>query len=610
MKLDEGLHSDDGSLAGRPGSLLLLLAVFTIGLFVILPDFNAYFFGNEHYYTDSAIRMQQTGSLLTPVYADGTLRFNKPVLSCWMILAGFRAFGVSVLSSRMASLLAGIGILLMGGLLARRLFGSRAIAFTAMLILATNVEIMTASMRATPDVFLTFFSLLGLYGFAGLLLLERPRPSDAWWAYGGAGLAIAAKGMLGVVLVVFVFLFALARRDRGVRLRALIRPIPMLAGLTLAVAWFVAVYVKYGDQAVKGFMGDQVGNRISSSATEMTGNLLSYTLGLAAAFFPWSILLVAGLIFSRPAWKRVIVDRAAVFLFMGVWYVVLLIVFSPANLTRTRYLLPGFPFLAVGFAALLVSALEHPSVERTARRMLQILAALLVPVAVVFALLALAVAKVRLGFAAAGFVLLAIGLFAGLRGAGRDRLLGLLALATFVVFWDFQLLVRPVFPSTPAYEVTRVLQQSGDKHVFFPLLKKEMSHDRQALYKEKYASQVRLISGGTIRVDRLALNRHLARETTRLPMICAGQDVLLFPTNRFTAVRAGGLAKYGLGPADFRRLYQASDKSAAFDSLFVPYYIVFPRRLADALPGVRPAEDEAAALPAAGDGEDAAESDP
>lgn len=556
----------------------LLLAIFAAGLLTIMPNFHAYFFGDEHFYTDSAMRMDQTGQLLTPTYPDGALRFNKPVLSYWMILSGFRLFGISVLSSRLASLLAGLAILLLTRQLAVRLFKSSAAGWLAMLILASNLELITAAMRATPDIFLCLFSLLSLYGFAGLLLGEH-RSSDAWLAYVGAGLAIASKGMLGVLLLLFVFLFAVSRVDRAARLRALLRPLPMLACLVLGLSWFVAVYLKYGDLALHGFLNDQVGNRVSSSAGGVLANLFQYSLGLAAPFFPWSLLLLAGLIAGRPLLAGVRRSHAASFTFVFAWYALVLFIFSPANLTRTRYLLPAFPLLAAGLAALLPALLAHPAVSRLARRILQVLAAAALVFVVVFLLMALGLERVRLVAAAAAFLLLAATLLLGLRRGGPSALPPLLALATFVILWDFHFLVRPAFPSTPSYEMVGELQQAGVKRVFFPLQELEtMTREEVSLYKEKYASQVRLISGGTIRVDRLKLDTYLAREKSVVPMICVGDDVHLFPSSRFTAVRAGSVYKSGIGPAEVRRILAAADKPAALETLYIPYYIVYPKK--------------------------------
>lgn len=586
---DETL-SIDASAPSRL-ALLVLLALFAAGLLVVMPNLHAYYFGDEHYYTDSAIWMHQSGQVLTPTYADGAPRFNKPVLSYWMILAGFRAFGVSVLSSRIASLLAGLGILLLTRLLAVRLFKSPAAGWLAMLIMASNIELMTASMRATPDIFLCLFSLLGLYGFAGLLLGE-PRPADAWLGFIGAGLAIASKGMLGILLLLFILLFALIRSDRKVRLQALTRApvmrvtlaLAFLSCLALGLAWFVAVYAKFGNTALNGFLHDQVGNRVSSSTPAVLTNLFQYSLGLALPFFPWSVLLIAAFFTAKDRLARLWNEQPARFLFLLGWYALLLFVFSPANLTRTRYLLPAFPGLAIGIGGLLAAALDRPALARLLDRFLQLVLVLLPVPSAVFIVAASVFEKPRL-FAAGG-VLFLLALVLGLalrlpRLANRSPALlkpALLAFACFAIIWDFQFLVRPAFPSTPSYAMVHKLRKVGVNRVYFPLQTTDMSHLETSRYKEKFASQIRLISGGAIEVDRLDLDAYLAKPRRR-PILCMGDDLTHFPRNRYKAVQAGRIQREGLKTADFWNVLRAPDRDAALRTLFVPCYIIFPRKI-------------------------------
>lgn len=566
-----------GAPALHPGlALALLLAVFAAGLLTIMPSFQAYFFGDEHFYTDSALRMHETGRLLVPEYSDGAPRFNKPILSYWMILAGFRSFGVSVLASRAASLVAGLGILILAYFLALRLFKSRAAAFLTVLILASNIEIFTASMRATPDVFLCLSTLLSLYGFAGLLLGEAPRGRDPWYAYLGMGLAIAAKGTLGVLLLAFVLLFALSRPDRLRLLRRLFHPLPLLAGLLLGLSWFIAVFLQMGPAALSGFLNDQVGNRAAASLSQVGTNLWHYSLGLALPFFPWSLILLAALVTARPALKRILRDNAPAFLFVFGWHLLLLIIFSPANLTRTRYLLPGFPFLAAGLAFLLTETFDsHPRLEAFVRSSLRFLTGLLLPVGLLFGLAAWQLKEPALGAAAGVFLLLAASLFAGMRRASPGRLPVLLAVLTFLVLWNMHVLIRPAFPSTPSYAMVDELRRSGVDRVYFPRQIEDMSHEEKDRYKEKYASQIRLISGADIRVDRIGLTRYLSTERAR-PIVCYAEHLHLFPTERFTAVRAGGVYA-DIGYDKIRRVLAAADKAAALKALVVPYYIVFPK---------------------------------
>ena len=86
--------------------LRLLLAVVLSGLVLIIPQVAKYF-GDEAYYTDAAIQMVRTGDYWTPYYPDGRMRFVKPILTYWAIVASYLVLGINFFSSRFAFVLAG-----------------------------------------------------------------------------------------------------------------------------------------------------------------------------------------------------------------------------------------------------------------------------------------------------------------------------------------------------------------------------------------------------------------------------------------------------------------------------------------------------------------------
>jgi len=63
--------------------------------------------GDERFYTDAAVQMALSGDYLTPKYPDGALRFKKPILPYWAVLAGIKLFGFNYLACRLAFLIAG-----------------------------------------------------------------------------------------------------------------------------------------------------------------------------------------------------------------------------------------------------------------------------------------------------------------------------------------------------------------------------------------------------------------------------------------------------------------------------------------------------------------------
>jgi 4-amino-4-deoxy-L-arabinose transferase-like glycosyltransferase len=337
----------------------------------------------------------------------------------------------------------------------------------------------------------------------------------------------------------------------------------------------VAVYLKYGMLALDGFFQDQVGSRVSASVATGLGNLFKYSFGLAIPFFPWSPLLLAALVAARPLLAATWRQHASAMTFALAWYAVLLVAFSSANWTRTRYMLPAFPFLSAMLSALLLAALDHPAVSRFAHRLIQTVIVFLLPLAGAFLFLALTLEKIRLGLAAAVLLLLgALITVALLRAAPRIRP-ALLALATFVIIWDIHYLVRPAFPSTPGYALVRALARSGCWRVYYPVQTADMTRLKTGYYKEKYASQVRLISRGTITVERLELPAYL-KKARKLPIICVEEDLGLFPPERFKAVRAGAVNREDATISDFWKVLRAPKPRAAFRSLLIPYYIMIP----------------------------------
>jgi len=59
----------------------LLIGPFVLNFHMHYPD--------EIYYRDAAIKMLQNGDYLTTYLGSGELRFKKPILTYWAVLAGF-----------------------------------------------------------------------------------------------------------------------------------------------------------------------------------------------------------------------------------------------------------------------------------------------------------------------------------------------------------------------------------------------------------------------------------------------------------------------------------------------------------------------------------------
>ena len=80
--------------------LLLLLAAAVIPFFVSLGAASIWD-ANEAYYVETPREMIESGDYINPVF-NYEPRFNKPVLSYWIVAGMYHLFGVSVTVERLA----------------------------------------------------------------------------------------------------------------------------------------------------------------------------------------------------------------------------------------------------------------------------------------------------------------------------------------------------------------------------------------------------------------------------------------------------------------------------------------------------------------------------
>src|ERR1041385_370604 len=192
-------------LLAPEGQRWALAAVVFLGLLFIIPGLAKYH-SDESFYTDASIRMMQSGEYVTPYAANGALRFAKPILPYWGVLAGYFTLGINFFASRILFLVAGCLVIVITHQLSLDLFKRPAEALLAALIMASNVQLLTISIRSTPDGFLCLFVLLSLLGFARLIFTDDRSWKNYALAYIGAGLAIETRGLPGVGVALFPIL--------------------------------------------------------------------------------------------------------------------------------------------------------------------------------------------------------------------------------------------------------------------------------------------------------------------------------------------------------------------------------------------------------------------
>lgn len=329
--------------------VLLLLFCGLVGPFAL--DFHLHY-PDEIYYRDAAVKMLQNGDYLTTYLGSGELRFKKPILTYWAVLAGFKLFGVHAFGSRFFFLLAGAATVGLTYLLGKTVFGDRRIAGTAALISASNPILIFAATRSIPDVLLVLTLTGSALGFAGLLRDgEQAKKKFLWLLYLGLALAFEVKGLPAVALGGIGIFYLRFNPWQRISWKKLLYLPALLVALGIALFWFVAMWQLHGPAFLAGFLEDQVGTRVTSRLLLVLQNGTVASLLLVGMFLPWVALAIPKAKDTLvTAWK----ENSQFFAFAILWGLAILGMGAVTSKFYERYLLPVAPVLALWLAWILV----------------------------------------------------------------------------------------------------------------------------------------------------------------------------------------------------------------------------------------------------------------
>ena len=121
-------------------NLVCLICIAGLAAVVFLPWLGSItlFDIDETLFADAAREMGLTGNYIVP-YFNGKVFYDKPPLMYWVMIAGYRVFGVNELGARIGSALAGIGSCLLIFVLAKEMFGRRAAVIAAVVAVVATL---------------------------------------------------------------------------------------------------------------------------------------------------------------------------------------------------------------------------------------------------------------------------------------------------------------------------------------------------------------------------------------------------------------------------------------------------------------------------------------
>jgi 4-amino-4-deoxy-L-arabinose transferase-like glycosyltransferase len=352
--------------------------------------------------------MLNRGDWIVPTFND-QLRTDKPILLYWCMLAVYNAFGVSELTARLPSALAGVGTVVLTYHLGRMLVNRRSGLFAACL-LACALNFAILARTATPDSLLILSITASLTCFVAGVAARRgghfsgsilgqnrycPPIVDAglpalscFGIYAAMGFAVLAKGPIGIVMPLgiigaYLLLFdapapmpaerSLPRRlapyfTRGFlrswatlfahylrphNVYRVVRTLRLTWGLPLAaliaVPWYVVVAIQTHGEWVRGFIGNHNVNRFLSPTEHHNGfpfYQAFYVVAIFLGFFPGSVFLPVAFWSSAKDVYDNPTDRSAS-AFLLTWILCYLGFFTIAATKLPNYVVPCYPALAI-----------------------------------------------------------------------------------------------------------------------------------------------------------------------------------------------------------------------------------------------------------------------
>jgi 4-amino-4-deoxy-L-arabinose transferase-like glycosyltransferase len=317
---------------------------------------------DEGLYAETAFEMLQNDEWIATT-SGGRLDYSnsKPPLNVWLMALSMKSFGISLVSIRVASVIAALLTVLVLLLWTWRRFGPRVSVLSALVLSTTFGFLYVHSGRSgNPDALLTLFMLLIVVVLDG----ASARPSLRIWLGPLLAGVFLLKGM-AVLLPLLLVAFMESRWRLDLRRRWL----PLLGAFAIGgipvAAWTIARWqVDQWTFFRLIFFQDFVA-LAATPLDNQSGTPLFYLNILQKHHHEWLVAILLALILFPPAWSRVKTslmfwrndnDRQAL---IGAWSVIAIAVPTLMQTKMPWYLNPFYPMFALGAGWILSRAIAE-----------------------------------------------------------------------------------------------------------------------------------------------------------------------------------------------------------------------------------------------------------
>lgn len=313
---------------------------------------------DEGRYTEIPREMVTTGDYVTP-RLDGVKYFEKPPLVYWLTSASIQLGGVNEFTARFWPALFGVLGALLTYSAARALF-DRLTGIFSSVVLATTIFYYGLNRIALLDGVVSVLIAGALFAFiVGVRTADWKKRRFLFWAfYASMGLAVLAKGLIGLALPCAVVGLWVLLLNRWSQLRPFFPFSGSFIVLAIAAPWHLLAARANPDFLWFYFVHEHF-QRFTSRVHDRYAPWWYFVPILIGGLFPWIIFFFQS---CRRAlsggWRERRSNEVAWFLV--VWIAFIFLFFSKSQSKLPPYILPVFPAAAVLIGAYLARAWNDP----------------------------------------------------------------------------------------------------------------------------------------------------------------------------------------------------------------------------------------------------------
>jgi 4-amino-4-deoxy-L-arabinose transferase-like glycosyltransferase len=272
-------------------------------------------------------------------YLNGEPRYDKPILIYWLQAASVALFGVHTFSFRLPSILAACGWVWLTFLFVRKVSDTQS-ALVAAIMVTTSLSISVIAKAATADALLNLFIAANMYLI--FLYFRERKTAYLLLAYICMALGFLTKGPVAVLIPFVVSgIFFGIKKQWTVWLKAIfdLRGIGLF--LIIAMPWYVAQYLKEGQDFIDGFFLKHNVSRFSGPMEGHAGSLFYYVPIVLIGVLPFTSGAIKALSKVRESLK----DELKLFLL--IWFLFVFFFFSLSGTKLPHYMNYGLTPLLI-----------------------------------------------------------------------------------------------------------------------------------------------------------------------------------------------------------------------------------------------------------------------